>query len=312
MPTAFLFPGQGSQYPAMGRLLARNFPSIRETMEEAADLLGIDMVRILTQANEAELRATQVAQPAIFTLSIAITTLLREHGILADCVAGHSLGEFSALVTAGCISFADGLRLVQLRGELMAAACQEQPGAMAAIVGLSVEAVEALCRAPELRGQVCVANHNALNQVAISGEAEAVAKVSELARAAGALKAVPLTVAGAFHSWLMTPASVGLAEAVMATRFRKPAIPIVMNVTADLVRDPTEIQFLLIRQLTERVRWVESVKRLVALGCDAMIEVGPGRVLTGLTRSIAPQVLCHSANEQGLQGLLRTTVAARA
>ena len=288
---ALLFPGQGSQFVGMGRDLAERFPLARATFEEADATLGLGLSALMWQGPEAELTATRHAQPAILTHSVAVLRLVQHHLGDVSFAAGHSLGEFSAYVAAGSLAFDDALRTVRRRGELMFESGQQRPGTMAALLGLDDAEVERVCReATGPDGVVVPANYNSPAQVVISGDVAAVQRALELARVAGAKRALPLNVSGAFHSPLMETAQAGLAEQLEGVVVQPPAFPVVSNVTAEPVREPAEARRLLVRQLTSPVRWTESMRRLVAAGVDHFLELGPGGVLTGLLRRVARDV----------------------
>lgn len=280
---ALLLPGQGSQAVGMGKDLAAAFPEAAELYDRADEVLGIPLGRLSFEGPAEELTRTENAQPAILCHSYAVWTLLPEAVRASVSVAaGHSLGEFTAYLCAGSLSFADALRIVRRRGELMARA---RNGTMAAILGLEDEAVRRVCDAVE-EGVVVTANFNAPGQVVISGEESAVARASELALDAGARRVVQLEVSGAFHSPLMAVAREGLAEALDGATFGDPSFPVVANAAARAVTTGPEARELLLEQLTSPVRWVESIGAMRALEPDRWIEVGPGRVLTGLLRRI--------------------------
>jgi [acyl-carrier-protein] S-malonyltransferase len=286
-PLAFQFPGQGSQFIGMGRALAETYPTAREVFEEADDTLGFALTAVCWEGPEEELTATQNAQPALLAHSTAVTRVLADHGVRPMAAAGHSLGEFSAHVAAGSFSFADGVRLVRARGEAMAEAGNERPGAMAAIIGLDDGEVEALCAAVAAEDEVLTpANYNSPGQIVISGTAEAVRRALDAARSRGARRAVELPVSGAFHSPLMEPATEALAAALDGIEIRTAGIPIVANVDARPVREPVEIRLRLLDQLTAPVRWVECVSTLRTIGARFFVEPGAGAVLTGLLRRI--------------------------
>lgn len=296
MSRAVLFPGQGSQEVGMGRSLADADSVARETFREADDILGTPLTRLMWEGPEDELVLTRNAQPAILAHSVAVWRVVRDVLAPVSFGAGHSLGEFSAWVAAGAISFQDALELVRLRGELMFQAGEERPGTMAALLGLDLDAAVELCaRASEGAESVVVpANLNAPGQVVISGDVAAVERVLDGAREAGARKAIPLNVSGAFHSPLMEPAIKGLRERLQDVKFERPDFPVVSNVTAEPVLDPAEIGALLLEQLTSPVRWAESVETMVQAGVDEFVELGPGSVLTGLNRRNARGVPSRS------------------
>ena len=272
----------------MGRALADAFPAARQVFEEAGAILGADFLRIVWEGPEADLKQTVNTQPALLTHSVAAVRVLESRGARGAFAAGHSLGEYSAHVAAGSLGFADALRLVRRRGELMQAAGQARPGAMAALVGLAPAAVDELCRAARAggAGEVVAANLNSPVQVVISGEAAAVEAVMAQAKPAGARLVIRLEVSGAFHSPLMAPAAQGLKEALAAVEIRDAAFPVVANATAQPVRDAAAIRAALEAQLLSPVRWEESMRRLLAEGVGAFVEVGSGKVLRGLLKAV--------------------------
>lgn len=266
----------------------------------ADEILGFDFSRIVREGPLDVLTETKYAQPAILTHSVALHTVLRECLGTVSMAAGHSLGEFSAHVAAGTLSFEDALRAVRLRGELMHGAGEERPGTMAAILGLDDEGVVELCReASAGPGTVVAANFNAPGQVVISGDPEAVERAISGAKEAGAKRTIPLNVSGAFHSPLMAPAEEGLREYLEGITFHDPAFPVVSNVTAEPISSGDEARELLVRQLTAPVRWAESVRRMVEVGVERTVELGPGRVLCGLTRRIDRDLRCTSIEGPG-------------
>ena len=284
MKRAYVFPGQGSQFPGRGKDLYESSPKARELMERANEILGFRLTDIMFEGTEEELRATRVTQPAIFLHSV-VAALCTEDLPAPDMVGGHSLGEFSALVAAGAVDFEDALRLVAVRASEMQKCCEQVPGGMAAVIALPNEKVEEICAGIE--GIVVPANYNSDGQVVISGEKEAIAAACVALKAAGAKRALPLSVGGAFHSPLMEPARVELAKAIARTAFRTPACPIYQNVTALPETDPQRIQDNLLQQLTSPVRWTQSVRNMLADGADFFKEIGPGAVLQGLVKRIA-------------------------
>lgn len=284
---ALLFPGQGSQFVGMGRDLAETFPQARDTFEEADDALGFPLSRLCFEGPEDALTLTSNAQPAILTHSVAVQRVVGERLGEVAYTAGHSLGEFTAHVGAGSLGFADALRTVRCRGELMESSGRERPGTMAALLGLDDATAEEVCSRASQQGAVCVpANFNAPGQIVISGDVAAVERAMELAREAGARRALRLNVSGAFHSPLMKVAEAGLAAQLSAVAFVVPACPIISNVTGQPVSDPVEATRLLVRQLTSPVRWTTCVRTLLDAGVQRFIELGPGSVLTSLLKRI--------------------------
>jgi len=280
-PVAYIFPGQGSQYVGMGRDLFEQNEDARTLFEQADGILGFSLSKICFEGPEEELKQTKNTQPAIFLHSMVLATLLQRE---AAMTAGHSLGEYSALVHAGALSFEDGLKLVRLRGELMQKAGIEQPGTMAAVVGLDPKTVEEVCAEASSAGVVQAANFNSPGQIVISGSVEGVRKGMELAKGRGAKLAKELQVSGAFHSPLMASAGKGLKEALDKTTIEDAAIPVYANVTALPVRKADEIRSLLYQQLTSPVRWEEIVRNMIVDGAGLFVEVGPGKVLQGLVK----------------------------
>ncbi len=283
---AFLYPGQASQYVGMGKDLYDKFPLAKEIFEEANQVLGFDLKSVCFEGPEDELKQTRITQPAIFVHSFIATKLLAEQSIIPDMAAGHSLGEYSALVSAEAIKFEDGLRIVKKRGELMQHAGEKQPGTMAAIIGLSGEEVVEICHEACSSGIVAAANFNSTLQVAISGSHAGVAKASELAIRKGAKKVMPLVVSGAFHSPLMESAQHELMVALDAIDIQAAKFPVYANVTAKPAKEADEIRELLYKQLTLPVRWVETIEIMISDGATAFYEVGPGNVLAGLVKRI--------------------------
>jgi [acyl-carrier-protein] S-malonyltransferase len=297
--TALLFPGQGSQKVGMGRELAREFPAARRVFEEADAALRTKLSRLCWEGPEAELTRTENTQPAILTTSIAALRAMEgERGsIRFAAAAGHSLGEWSALVAAGALDFADAVKLVRLRGRAMQEAVPEGEGAMAAILGLSAEVVGALC-AEAAKGQVVQpANFNGGNQVVISGHAAAVDRAMAAAKAKGAMRAVLLQVSAPFHCSLMQPAADRLREALDRVTIGELRVPVVSNVEAEPNRDPDRVADLLVRQVTAPVRWEESVQRLAADGIKGALELGAGSVLRGLVKRIAKEIVVTTVGE---------------
>lgn len=288
MTLALLFPGQGSQYVGMARALAEAEPRAADVLARANEILGFDLARLMREGPEDELTETKNAQPAILAHSVA--ALAAAEGKLGTpaFAAGHSLGEFSAHVAAGTLSFEDALLAVRLRGELMFEAGRVRPGAMAAVLGIGDADLEAVCA--NVDAGVCQpANFNADGQVVISGDVAGVEQASQLAKAAGAKRVIPLKVSGAFHSALMEPAARPLRERLEAIEFRDPRYPVVSNVTAEPVTTGHDARELLVKQLTSPVRWAASVTTMVAAGVDRFVEIGPGKVLATLNRRNAPK-----------------------
>ena len=276
---AYVFPGQGAQFPGMGKDLYESNAIARELMDKANEVLGFQLTDIMFSGTTEELQQTKVTQPAVFVYSVA-QALSQGEVFKPDMVAGHSLGEFSALVASGCLSFEDGLRLVYARAMAMQACCDAVAGTMAAIIKLDDNTIERICE--ETEGLVVAANYNCPGQVVISGEKEAVMAACEKMKEAGAKRALPLQVGGAFHSPLMEPARKKLAEAIEATTFHTPICPIYQNVDARPHTDTDEIKQNLLLQLTSPVRWTDSVLQMKADGMTEFEECGPGQVLTGL------------------------------
>lgn len=283
MKKAYVFPGQGSQFPGMAKELYDGNAKGKELLEKANDILGFKITDIMFEGTPDDLKATRVTQPAIFLHSVVLAKCYE--GFRPDMVAGHSLGEFSALAAAEAISFEDALRLVYIRATQMQLCCEKVPGTMAAIVGLPDEKVEEICSSCE--GIVIPANYNCGGQVVISGEKTAVEQACEKAKAEGAKRALPLAVSGAFHSPLMEPARVELGKAIEETRIVEPICPIYQNVSAQAVTDPQTIKKNLLAQLTSPVRWTQSVRNMLADGADYFMEIGPGTVLQGLVKRIS-------------------------
>ena len=284
MKTAYVFPGQGAQFSGMGKDLYDNSPKAREMMERANDILGFRITDIMFGGSDEDLRATKVTQPAIFLHSVCLA--LCSEGLPApDMVGGHSLGEFSALVACGAVDFESALRLVAVRASEMQKCCEANPGGMAAIIGLPNEKVEEICAGIE--GIVIPANYNCNGQVVISGEKQAVEAACEAMKAAGAKRALPLSVSGAFHSPLMEAARVELGKAIEKTEVKAPSCPIYQNVTAKPETDPARIKDNLLKQLTSPVKWTQTVENMLADGATCFKELGPGAVLQGLIKRIA-------------------------
>jgi [acyl-carrier-protein] S-malonyltransferase len=293
---ALLFPGQGSQAVGMGKALAEAHPAARDALSEADDVLGVPLSRLMADGPEEELTATRNAQPAILAHSVAVLRVVRERLGAVTMAAGHSLGEFSAHVAAGTLSYRDALESVRLRGELMYAAGLERPGTMAAVLGLEDTALEEVCA--RVDAGVCVpANFNSAGQIVVSGDVAGVEQGMALAREAGARRVMPLTVSGAFHSPLMEPAALGLRKHLESVEFRDPVFPVVSNVTGEPVTSGAQARELVVEQLTSPVRWTASVATMMAAGVDRFLELGPGSVLCGLNKRNARGVPCASLGD---------------
>lgn len=291
---AFVFPGQGAQFVGMGKDLYENNPLAKELFEKANDILGYRITDIMFEGTDEDLRQTKVTQPAVFLHSV-ISALCMGEDFKPEMTAGHSLGEFSALVAAGALSFEDGLKLVYARAMAMQKACEAAPSTMAAIIALSDEKVEEICAqvAKETGEIVVAANYNCPGQIVISGSIEGINKACELMKEAGAKRALPLKVGGAFHSPLMNPAKIELEAAIQATAFHQSKCPVYQNVDALPHTSPEEIKANLVAQLTASVRWTQTVKNMIADGADEFTECGPGAVLQGLIKKINKDANAH-------------------
>jgi [acyl-carrier-protein] S-malonyltransferase len=294
---AYVFPGQGSQYAGMGRQLANTCAVARQTFHEADEALGFPLSRLCFEGPEETLKLTENTQPALLAVSIAVFRVLREQGKIPDLVAGHSLGEYSALVAAGSLDFCDALRLVRRRGQLMQEAVPVGDGAMVAIMGLDLEAVALICRRAAQNQVVAPANQNSPVQIAVAGHKEAVERVMDLAREAGARRVVPLSVSAPFHCPLMGPAQEAMEPLLREARFEDLQYPLVNNVDARRVTTAGEARDGLIRQIAAMVRWSEAVHKMAKAGADTFVEVGPGRVLTGLIRKTLSGVRTSSVEK---------------
>ena len=285
---AFVFPGQGAQFVGMGKDLYENNPVAKEMFDKANEILGFNITDLMFNGTDEDLRQTKVTQPAIFLHSVILAKTMGDD-FNPDMVAGHSLGEFSALVAAGALSFEDGLRLVSARAQAMQKACEKTPSTMAAVLALPDAKVEELC-ASVTEGVVVPANYNCPGQIVISGSIEGVDAACAKMLEAGAKRALKLKVGGAFHSPLMEPARAELADAIAHTDFHAPKCPVYQNVNAEPQTDPETIKKNLIAQLTAPVRWTQTIQNMIAAGADTFVEVGPGAVLQGLVKKISSEV----------------------
>ncbi|HTV82371.1 MAG TPA: ACP S-malonyltransferase [Acidobacteriaceae bacterium] len=301
---AFLFPGQNSQYTGMGRDLAEQFAVARQTFEEADDALGFSISKLCFEGPEEQLKLTEYQQPAICTVSVAALRVLAEKGVTPAVVAGHSLGEYAANVASGSLAFADAVRTVRQRGKFMQEAVPAGQGAMAAVLGLSSEETARTCddAAAETQLVVSAANFNSPEQTVISGEAPAVERAAQLCTERGAKRVVMLQVSAPFHCALMQPAQNRLQDLLWTVGFLAPGIPVAVNVDAALVTDPVALREALVRQVTGAVRWVESMRLLIAQGPAAFMEVGPGKVLSGLMRQIDRGQTCVNVEDEASLG----------
>ena len=298
MTTALVFPGQGSQTVGMGQSLLENFPVAREVFEEVDEALGVKLSNIMAEGPEADLTSTENAQPAIMAVSMAAFRVMeKEMGFAlprgASCVAGHSLGEYSALTAAGAFSISQCAKLLKIRGSAMQAAVPQGQGGMVAIIGPEFAEVEAIVREARARARtevIEIANQNSTNQTVISGSARGMEIAIEVAKEKGAKRALPLPVSAPFHCSLMAPAAMKMRDALASTDIQTPRVPLVANVTAEYVTDPALIKELLVSQVTGTVRWVDSILAMQAAGVTRMIEVGHGNILAGLIKRIAPEI----------------------
>jgi [acyl-carrier-protein] S-malonyltransferase len=305
MKLAFLFPGQGSQYLGMGRKIYEDYPQAKKIFDQADSCLGINLSRLCFEGPEEELAKTVNAQPAILTVSIAYLQIINEFGIKPHGVAGHSLGEYSALVASGSLSFEDAVQLVRKRGLFMQEAVALGRGGMAAVMGLDVASVQDICKESSIKGVVEAVNLNSPGQVVIAGENEALDAACNLARERGAKRCIKLPVSAPFHSSLMRPAGKRLARELEKVTVDDPNVPVVVNVSAGYAESGEQIRRALTDQVHSPVRWQESIERMIADGFDTFFEIGPGKVLTGLTRKINRRVTTFSADsDEELESVL--------
>ena len=283
MKRAYIYPGQGSQTPGMGKNLYKTSSSARELFEYANDILGFRITDVLFNGSDEDIKATRITQPAVFIYSLVLTSGIED--FKPDMVAGHSLGEFSAIAASGALSFEDALKLVAARADAMQKCCDITPGKMAAVLGLEVPVIEDICA--KVDGLVVPANYNCDGQLVISGEAEAVDEACAILKEAGARRAIPIAVGGAFHSPLMEPARAELAKAIEAVNFKTPVCPIYQNICATPQTDPGIIKDNLLKQLTSPVRWTQTIRNMISDGAEHFTEIGPGTVHQGLIRRIA-------------------------
>ncbi|TMQ15359.1 MAG: ACP S-malonyltransferase [Candidatus Rokuibacteriota bacterium] len=308
---AFVFPGQGSQTVGMGRAFYESSSGAKRVFEEANDALGVDLTRVMFEGPEADLALTATTQPAVLTASVAAAAACAERGLTPALVAGHSLGEYSALVVAGALHLGDAVRVVRRRGELMQAAVPVGTGAMAAIMGVGLDVVEQVCADAAKGDVVDIANVNSEQQIVIAGHRVAVERAVALARDRGGRKSVLLPVSAPFHCALMTPAAERLAAELAGVTVSDPAIPVVRNVDGGVTRKAADVVPLLLRQVASPVRWTDCVRRLAAEGATAFVEVGPGRVLTGLVKRIVDDARAVSVEDPaGLDKALAALAAA--
>ncbi len=299
MAIAFLFPGQGSQAAGMGKELAAMYPPAQRTFEEADEALGLKLSQICFEGPDEKLKLTEITQPAILTMSVAVYRVLREKGIMPAITAGHSLGEYSAHVAAGTLQFEDAVRTVHRRGRYMQEAVPVGKGAMAAVLGMTISSLRKICEEEAAQDGVCqAANINSPDQIVISGSTTAVERVAEQAKHHGAKRAIMLPVSAPFHSALMQPAQARRASALKALAFHSTSVPVVTNVDAEVVSDPERARDALIRQVTGAVRWEECMRALMGRGIRMFLEVGPGKVLCGLMRQIDRSKTCMNVEDE--------------
>ena len=295
--TIYMFPGQGSQAVGMAKDVYEKYPLVRELFADASESCEMDIAKLCFESTEDELKKTENAQPALFVCSYAIASVLRQKGKMPDLVAGHSLGEYTAVTVAGMLTFRSACKLIKIRGSLMAKAGKKNPGTMAAIIGLPPEQVEEVCREASAVGTVAPANYNSPQQLVVSGETVAVRKAMELAKLKGAKRAIELQVSAAFHSLLMMDIAAEFQEALKQTRFSDVKIPVISNVIAQEVTSGEQMRDLLLRQLVSPVRWTSGVEKAIEIGVDTAVEIGHGKVLTGLLRRINRDVKTYSIED---------------
>ena len=311
MKLSFIFPGQGSQYVGMGKRLAHTHAVARQIYDDANGILGFDVAEVSFNGPEEELVKTYITQPAILTHSVAASAILKDEGLSPDVVAGHSIGEYSALVASGALDFEDALRLTKLRGRLMWEAGTERRGGMAAVIGLTSDQIEQICKDVSREGVVIPANFNSPGQVVISGDEACVEAVCDLARSAGAKRTLRLNVSGAFHSPLMQDASDRLISELREVKIKDPRIPVVVNCSAKPVGQGDALKDALERQLRSPVLWEQSMRTILGMGPTRFIEVGPGRVLKGILRRIDGNATVYSLDEFSDFAELKTQLATR-
>lgn len=308
MKTAFIFAGQGSQYIGMGKDLYENISVCKEVFDKANDILGFDIKDLIFNGNREELDITENTQPAILITSIAAKKAIEEKGIKADVVAGLSLGEYSALVTSEVLNFEEAVALVKKRGRFMQEAVPVGVGSMAAIIGLPLEKLKSVLEKAKENGIVEIANYNTNNQIVVGGEKEAVKKAMELSLEAGAKRAIELKVSGPFHTSLLEKASIKLREELQNIEFNKPKVKTISNVTAEIIDDKDDIKSLLFSQVKSSVRWSESIEKMLNMGVDTFIEIGPGRVLSSFIKEITREkgVKVKIYNVEDMKSLQKT------